>query len=398
MKLIEPLVAWKDEMTALRRDIHAHPELAYEEVRTSDVVAKNLESWGIPVHRGLGITGIVGTIKGRNENGKAVGLRADMDALPMQETNTFEHASKHEGKMHACGHDGHTAMLLTAARYLAENRDFDGTIYVIFQPAEEGFSGAKRMIDDGLFEKFPMQAVFGLHNWPGMPAGTFGIVPGPIMGGSNLFKITLEGKGAHAAMPNLGHDPIMAAVQLAQSLQTTITRNLDPLDPAVLSITQIHSGTADNVIPDNAELRGTVRTLSEEALDLIERRMAEITDLTAQAFNCQSNFVFSRKYPPTINHANEAALCVEVAKSIVGPENVDQTIRPSMGAEDFAFMLKAKPGCYVWLGNGDGDHRSKGHGLGPCTLHNGSYDFNDNLLPIGASYWVELAKRWLAKT
>ncbi|HBT32626.1 MAG TPA: amidohydrolase, partial [Pusillimonas sp.] len=237
-----------------------------------------------------------------------------------------------------------------------------------------------------------------LHNWPGMPAGTFGIVPGPIMGGSNLFRITLEGKGAHAAMPNLGHDPIMAAVQLAQSLQTTITRNLDPLDPAVLSITQIHSGTADNVIPDNAELRGTVRTLSEEALDLLERRMAEITDLTAQAFNCKSNFEFARKYPPTINHAKEAELCAEVARAIVGPENVDQTIRPSMGAEDFAFMLKAKPGCYVWLGNGDGDHRSKGHGLGPCTLHNGSYDFNDNLLPIGASYWVELAKRWLAKT
>lgn len=398
MKLIEPLIAWESEMTSLRRDIHAHPELAYEEVRTSDLVAQKLESWGIPVHRGLGITGVVGTISGRTDNGRSIGLRADMDALPIQENNTFSHASKHHGRMHACGHDGHTAMLLTAARYLADQRNFNGTVYVIFQPAEEGFSGAQRMIDDGLFDLFPMQAVFGMHNWPSMPAGTFGIIPGPIMSGSSFFEITLKGKGAHAAMPHLGHDPIMAAVQLAQSLQTTITRNLNPLDPAVLSITQIHSGTADNVIPDNANIRGTVRTLSEETLDLIERRMAEITDFTAQAFDCESTFVFSRKYPPTINHANEAAFCAEVATAIVGEQNVDQTIRPSMGAEDFAFMLKARPGCYVWLGNGDGDHRQKGHGLGPCTLHNSSYDFNDDLLPIGASYWVELAERWLAST
>jgi hippurate hydrolase len=319
-----------------------------------------------------------------------------MDALPMQETNTFEHASQHDGKMHACGHDGHTAMLLAAARYLAQHRDFDGTVHVIFQPAEEGSGGARKMIEDGLFKLFPMQAVFGMHNWPNMPVGTFGIIPGPIMGGSNTFEIILDGKGAHAAMPNLGHDPIMAAVQLAQSLQTTITRNLDPLDPAVLSITQIHSGTADNVIPDRAELRGTVRTLSESALDLIEHRMSEITYLTAQAFNCKATFTFSRNYPPTVNHAAEAALCVEAARTVVGDEKVDQTIRPSMGAEDFAFMLKEKPGCYVWIGNGNGDHRSHGHGLGPCTLHNGSYDFNDDLIPIGASYWVELARRWLS--
>jgi hippurate hydrolase len=396
MKLVEPLLDWQSEIMAVRRDIHAHPELAYEEFRTADLVARLLESWGIEVHRGLGITGVVGTIAGRSNNGRAVGLRADMDALPMQETNTFEHASQHDGKMHACGHDGHTAMLLAAARYLAQHRDFDGTVHVIFQPAEEGSGGARKMIEDGLFKLFPMQAVFGMHNWPNMPVGTFGIIPGPIMGGSNTFEIILDGKGAHAAMPNLGHDPIMAAVQLAQSLQTTITRNLDPLDPAVLSITQIHSGTADNVIPDRAELRGTVRTLSESALDLIEHRMSEITYLTAQAFNCKATFTFSRNYPPTVNHAAEAALCVEAARTVVGDEKVDQTIRPSMGAEDFAFMLKEKPGCYVWIGNGNGDHRSHGHGLGPCTLHNGSYDFNDDLIPIGASYWVELARRWLS--
>lgn len=394
MKLVEPLVSWQPEIAAIRRDIHAHPELAYEEFRTADVVAEQLSSWGIPVHRGLGVTGVVGTIAG-NRPGKAVGLRADMDALPMQETNSFAHASKHSGKMHACGHDGHTAMLLAAARYLAQSRDFPGTVYVIFQPAEEGFSGAKRMIDDGLFDQFPMDAVFGMHNWPGMPAGSFGVIPGPIMGGSNNFEVTIQGKGAHAAMPNLGHDPIMAAVQIVQSLQTTITRNLDPLDPAVLSVTQIHGGTADNVIPDTTEIRGTVRTLSEAALDLIEQRMDDIIRHTAEAFNCTSNFVFARKYPPTVNHPAEAALCADVARDIVGDAMVFQDIRPSMGAEDFAFMLKEKPGCYVWIGNGDGDHRTKGHGLGPCTLHNGSYDFNDNLLPIGASYWVELACRWL---
>src|SRR5690606_37637854 len=264
MKLAEPIVGWQSEIAAIRRDIHAHPELAYEEVRTADLVAGKLESWGIPVHRGLGVTGVVGTIKGNADSKRALGLRADMDALPMQEANTFDHASKHPGKMHACGHDGHTAMLLGAARYLAGHRDFAGTVYVIFQPAEEGFSGAQAMIDDGLFTLFPMDAVFGMHNWPGMEAGTFGVVAGPIMASSNTFEIRLEGKGAHGAMPHLGVDPVMAAVQLAQSLQTIVTRDRNPLDPAVLSITQIHSGSADNVIPNDAVLRGTVRTFSDQ--------------------------------------------------------------------------------------------------------------------------------------
>lgn len=397
MKLAEPIVGWKSEITAIRRDIHAHPELAYEEVRTADIVAERLESWGIPTHRGLGVTGVVGTIHGKTQNGRALGLRADMDALPMQEANTFAHASQNPGKMHACGHDGHTAMLLGAARYLAEHRDFDGTVYVIFQPAEEGFGGAKAMIDDGLFSMFPMDAVFGMHNWPGLPVGSFGVMPGPMMASSNTFEIRLEGKGAHAAMPNLGVDPVMAAVQLAQSFQTIITRDRDPLEPAVLSVTQIHSGSADNVIPNDAVLRGTVRTFSDEALDLIERRMAEITQHTSQALNCTSDFAFHRKYPPTVNDAESAAFCVDVLKDIVGLENINTSLRPSMGAEDFSFMLNEKPGCYVWIGNGQGDHRTQGHGLGPCMLHNGSYDFNDDLIPLGGTYWVELAKAWLAK-
>ncbi|WP_442596203.1 M20 aminoacylase family protein [Parapusillimonas sp. JC17] len=397
MKLTEPILEWKSEITAIRRDLHAHPELAYEEVRTADVVAQKLESWGIPVHKGLGVTGVVGTIHGRTQNGKAIGLRADMDALPMQELNTFEHASRHPGKMHACGHDGHTAMLLAAARYLAEHRDFDGTVHVIFQPAEEGFGGAKAMIDDGLFTRFPMDAVFGMHNWPGMAVGSFGLVAGPIMASSNTFEIGIEGKGAHGGMPHLGVDPVMAAVQLAQSLQTIVTRNRNPLEPAVLSITQIHSGSADNVIPNDAVLRGTVRTFSEDMLDLIENRMKEIAEHTAHALGCKADFKFQRKYPPTVNHAKEAGLCAQVLEGIVGKENVNASVQPSMGAEDFAFMLKEKPGCYVWIGNGQGDHRVAGHGLGPCMLHNGSYDFNDDLIPLGATYWVELAKHWLAQ-
>lgn len=396
MKLIEPIVTWQSEIVALRRDIHAHPELAFEEQRTADLVARQLESWGIPVHRGLGVTGVVGTIHGRSQNGTAVGLRADMDALPMDEVNTFEHASKNPGKMHACGHDGHTAMLLAAARYLAEHRDFDGTVYVIFQPAEEGFAGAKAMIDDGLFRLFPMQGVFGMHNWPSLAEGQFAVTSGPVMASSNTFEIRLEGKGAHAAMPHLGIDPVMAAVQLAQTLQTVITRNSNPLDPVVLSITQIHSGSADNVIPNHAVLRGTVRTFSNQALDLIEARMAEVTEHTSKALNCSARFTFDRRYPPTVNDPAQTEFCARVLEGIIGRDNVITDLPPSMGSEDFAFMLEEVPGSYLWIGNGDGSHRDGGHGMGPCTLHNGSYDFNDNIIPLGASFWVELARQWLA--
>lgn len=396
MNLAEPIVRWQDEIARIRRDIHQHPELAYEEVRTAELVAKQLESWGIPVVRNVGVTGVVGTIKGRSDNGRAVGLRADMDALPMQELNTFGHASRHEGKMHACGHDGHTAMLLAAARLLAESRDFDGTVYVIFQPAEEGHGGAKAMIDDGLFERFPMGAVFGMHNWPGMPVGSFGLTAGPIMASSNTFGIHIEGKGAHGAMPHLGADPVMAAVQIAQALQTIITRNRDPLDPAVLSVTQIHAGSADNVIPTDAMVRGTVRTFADSVLDLIEARMKAVCEQTAAALDCEATLKFKRQYPPTVNSPAETEFCAEVMDSIVGADKVVRDIKPSMGAEDFSFMLQHKPGCYVWIGNGQGEHRDAGHGAGPCMLHNGSYDFNDALIPLGGTYWVELARRWLA--
>jgi len=398
MKLLEPLTAWQDEMRRIRRDLHAHPELMYEERRTSDVVAGALREWGIEVHRGLGGTGVVGILRGRDDGaGRALGLRADMDALPVPEANTFAHASRHPGKMHACGHDGHTAMLLAASRYLARHRDFSGTVYAIFQPAEEGGAGARRMIDEGLFERFPMQAVFGMHNWPGMPAGSFGLTPGPIMASSNEFRVTVRGKGSHAGMPHLGIDPVMAAVQLAQALQLIITRNRDPLDAAVLSITQIHAGQADNVVPNEAVLRGTVRTFTLDVLDLIERRMEETVRHVCTALGCEAGFEFVRNYPPTINHPAETALCAEVLRELAGPDRVDAAVRPSMGAEDFAFMLQEKPGCYVWIGNGEGGHRDAGHGIGPCMLHNASYDFNDDILPLGATYWVRLAQRWLAQ-
>lgn len=394
MKLLEPFLDWQKDIQSIRRDIHAHPELAYEEHRTADIVARCLEQWGIPIHRGMGGTGVVGIISGKGESDRAIGLRADMDALPMQEVNTFDHASTHQGKMHACGHDGHTAMLLNAARYLALHRNFDGTVYVIFQPAEEGGAGAKKMIEDGLFERFPMEAVFGMHNWHNMPVGSFGVTPGPIMASSNTFQILIKGKGAHGGMPNLGVDPVMAAVQLAQSLQTIVTRNRNPLDAAVLSITQIHTGSADNVIPAEAVMRGTVRTFTLETLDLIERRMKEISELTGAALGCEVEFLFNRNYPPTINHPKETAFCVKVMRDIVGHDQVNDHVQPTMGAEDFAFMLQEKPGCYVWIGNGLGDHRLPGHGMGPCMLHNGSYDFNDELLPLGATYWVKIAEEW----
>ncbi|MFJ2989462.1 M20 aminoacylase family protein [Collimonas sp. NPDC087041] len=394
MNLIDPIIGFQAELQAIRRDLHAHPELSYEEQRTSDVVARKLTEWQIPILRGLGVTGVVGIVKNGNSD-RAIGLRADMDALPMQELNTFAHASQHQGKMHACGHDGHTAMLLGAAHHLAQHRNFDGTVYLIFQPAEEGGRGAQRMIDDGLFEKCPMEAVFGMHNWPGAAAGSFGVKPGPMMASSNEFEVIVKGKGSHAAQPHKSIDPVMVAVQIAQSWQTVVSRNINPNDPAVLSVTQIHSGSATNVIPDEATLIGTVRTFSVAVLDTIETRMREIAQHTAAAFDAEVEFRFHRNYPPLVNHAKETAFAVEVLQAMVGADNVNAQVEPTMGAEDFAFMLENKPGCYVFIGNGDGDHRAGGHGLGPCNLHNGSYDFNDDLLPIGASYWVNLAEAYL---
>jgi amidohydrolase len=391
MKLVEPILAFQSELQQIRRDLHAHPELCYEEQRTADVVAARLTEWGIPIVRGLGVTGVVGIIK-NGHSPRAIGLRADMDALPMQEANDFAHASRHAGKMHACGHDGHTAMLLGAAHYLATHRNFDGTVYLIFQPAEEGGGGARRMMEDGLFEQFPMDAVYGMHNWPGLAAGSFGVVAGPMMASSNEFRVVVKGKGAHAAQPHRGVDPVMVAVQVAQAWQNIISRERNPLDTAVLSITQIHAGSATNVIPDEAVLIGTVRTFTTGVLDLIERRMNEVANGIAAGFNATIDFSFNRNYPPLVNHAAQTAFAVEAMKAVVGEERVDTSVEPTMGAEDFAYMLQEKPGCYVFLGNGEGDHRAGGHGLGPCQLHNASYDFNDQLLPIGASYWVKLAE------
>jgi amidohydrolase len=381
MKLIPEIQAAHGEIQTLRRTIHAHPELRYEETQTSDLVAKSLSDWGIEVHRGLGKTGVVGVLK-RGNSKRSIGLRADMDALPIQELNSFEHRSRHQGKMHACGHDGHTAMLLGAARHLAKHGEFDGTIVFIFQPAEEGGAGAQAMIDDGLFTKFPVDAVFGIHNWPAS---------------SNEFRIEITGVGAHAAMPHNGRDPVFTAVQIANGLQGIITRNKKPLDTGVLSITQIHAGDAVNVVPDKAWIAGTVRTFTTETLDLIETRMRKIAENTAAAYDCSVNIVFHRNYPPTINSSEETRFAASVMKEVVGAENVDDAVEPTMGAEDFSFMLLAKPGCYAFLGNGMGGHRDAGHGAGPCMLHNASYDFNDELLPVGSTYWVKLAQKFLAQ-
>ena len=396
MNLLDPIVQFQADIREIRRDLHAHPELRFEEQRTSQVVAENLEKWGIPVIRGLGGTGVVGTIQGRGPGG-SIGLRADMDALPLQESNSFGHRSKIDGRMHACGHDGHTAMLLGAARYLAKHRNFDGTVYVIFQPAEEGGAGAQRMIEDGLFDRFPCDAVFGMHNWPGMPVGRFGVRPGPMMASSNEFEITVFGKGAHAALPHLGVDPVIVATHLVQAFQTIVSRNRKPIDAAVLSVTQIHVGDASNIIADTASIGGTVRTFSLEVLDLIENAMRRIVETLPAAFEARAEMRFDRSYPPTVNHAFEAELVATVLDEIVGPQNVLRDIEPVMGAEDFSFMLLKRPGAYLFIGNGDGVHRDQGHGLGPCTLHNPSYDFNDDLLPIGATVWARLAELYLAK-
>ncbi|MET0334399.1 MAG: M20 aminoacylase family protein [Rhizobacter sp.] len=399
MQLIESILADAATVTALRRDIHAHPELCFEEKRTSDVIAKALTDWGIPIHRGLGTTGVVGIVKGtRGNSTRAVGLRADIDALPITEHNTFAHASQHPGRMHACGHDGHTAMLLAAAKHFSndKNRDFDGTVYLVFQPAEEGGGGAREMIKDGIFERFPMEAIFGAHNWPGMAVGQFALKNGPCFASSNEFKIVIRGKGSHAAMPDLGIDPLPVAAQLILGFQTIVSRNKRPIDPGVISVTIVNAGEATNVVPDSCTIEGTVRTFTLELLDLFEQRMKEMAEHTCAAFGAECEFEFVRNYPPTINHPAETEFARRVMGEVVGPENV-QEFEPTMGAEDFSYFLQAKPGCYFLIGNGDGSHRVGGHGLGPCMLHNPSYDFNDDLIPLGATLWVRLAQQWLAQ-
>ncbi len=374
------------ELTALRRDIHAHPELAFDEYRTSDIVAAELSRYGLEVHRGLARTGVVGVLKAGTSS-RMIGLRADMDALPLAELNEFPHHSKHPGKMHACGHDGHTAMLLGAARHLAANPDFDGTVVFIFQPAEESEGGAAVMIEDGLFEKFPVDAVFGLHNWPGIPVGEMMVMPGPVMAGTCGFEIKVRGHGCHAAMPHQGIDPIVTGSQLVQALQTVVSRTLHPCDAAVVSVTQFHAGEAWNIIPEEVLMRGTIRTFKREVQESVERAIERLCSGIAAANGAQISISFEHRYPPTVNSANEAKFCQQVAAGIFGEDKVLTDILPSMGAEDFSYMLQEKPGCYVWLGNGPG--------TGGCTLHNPHYDFNDELLRLGISYWAQLVRRAL---
>jgi len=376
------------ELTALRRDIHAHPELAFNENRTADIVARELERYGLEVHRGIAKTGVVGVLRAGTSS-RMLGLRADMDALPLCELNEFPHHSKHQGKMHACGHDGHTAMLLGAARYLADNPDFDGIAVFIFQPAEESEGGAAVMIEDGLFERFPVEAVFGLHNWPGIPVGQMMAMPGPVMAGTCAFEISVRGHGCHAAMPHQGIDAIVTGSQLVQALQTVVSRTLHPCESAVVSVTQFHAGEAWNIIPEEVILRGTIRTFKPEIQEAVERAIERLCSGIAAANGAQINVHFDHRYPPTVNSPAEAKFCQQVAAEVFGADKVLTDILPSMGAEDFAYMLNEKPGCYVWLGNGPG--------TGGCTLHNPHYDFNDELLTLGASYWVNLVRRWLPR-
>ena len=375
------------EWVALRRDLHAHPELAFQERRTSEVVAQRLAGAGIDVHRGIGGTGVVGVLR-RGNSADAIALRADMDALPLAEENDFAHRSRHAGRMHACGHDGHTAMLLAAADYLAAGGHFDGTVVFVFQPAEEGDGGAPAMIADGLFEQFPVRAIYGLHNWPGLPAGHLAVHPGSAMASSDTFDIELEGRGAHAAMPHQGADPVVAAAQLVTALQTLVSRETDPLDSAVLSLTRLRAGgEAYNIIPGSVTLGGTVRAFTPTVRDRLQAGVTRVADGIASAHGMRARTQYRRGYPPTVNDAEHARRCERAARTALGDAQVRMDLRPSMGAEDFAYFLEAKPGCYVWLGNGEGAEGGR--------LHHPRYDFNDAVLPTGVAFWVGLVKQEL---
>jgi hippurate hydrolase len=381
---------------ALRRDIHMHPELGFEEHRTSQIVADKLREWGIEVHTGIAGTGVVGVL--RNGSGKrTIGLRADLDALPLQEENHFAHRSRHDGRMHACGHDGHTTMLLAAAWHLAQARDFAGTVNFIFQPAEEmGKAGALKMIQDGLFERFPCEAVFALHNFR-VATGSFATNPGALMASSNTWKVALHGRGTHASQPHTGIDPVAAVIDLGQQLQTLVPKVIASTERALLAVTQLQGSGAPNVIPDEAWVGGTVRTFSVEATDKIEAGLRRLAEGIAQAHGCRAEITFRRASPPVVNHPAEAAFAAGVMRDVVGADRVDDQFPAVMAAEDFAHMLRAKPGCYAFIGNGDGGHRLPDHGPGPCIIHNTSFDFNDEIIPIGASYFVRLAQKWLAQ-
>jgi amidohydrolase len=389
MPIVNRIADFLPELAAWRQEIHAHPETAFEEKRTGDFVAARLRDFGIEVHRGLAGTGVVGTLAGRHPGGRAIALRADMDALHIHEKNAVAYASTAPGKMHACGHDGHTTMLLGAARYLAETRNFAGTVHFIFQPAEENEGGGRVMVEDGLFERFPVEAVYGMHNWPGMAAGKFATRPGAMMASFDIFEIIVKGKGGHAALPHLGVDPVIAAAQIATGLQTIASRTINPLESAVVSVTQIHGGDTWNVIPDEVVLRGTARSFKPAVQKAIEAGIRRIAEGVAAAMGAGVELRYERRYPPTVNSPAETATALGIAAEIVGASNVDGDLQPTMGSEDFAFMLQAKPGCYVFIGNGTGDKAT--------GLHNPHYDFNDEILPIGASYWARLVERVLDK-
>ena len=377
--------SYTEDLTAIRRDIHKHPEMAYEENRTADIVAGLLEEWALEVHRGLGKTGVVGTLR-RGGSNRAIGLRADMDALYIQEKNSFDHCSIHDGKMHACGHDGHTTMLLGAARYLSKNSEIDGTINFIFQPAEEGLAGAKAMIDDGLFDKFPCDAIYGLHNMPGIEKGHIGVRSGAILAASDRWTTVFKGSGGHGSMPHQGTDPTIAAAQFILAVQTIVSRNNDPLDTAVISLGHLAGGDpgALNIIPSEVKIGGTARSFTKKAQELIERRIPEIATAIAAAHDCTVEATYRRGYPATVNDVEQTAISVKAAEAAVGSAQVDPNINPLPGGEDFAFMLQERPGCYAFIGNGlqSGDE----------FVHAPRYDFNDDIIANGVSYWVEVAK------
>ena len=378
------------ELTEVRRDLHAHPELGFEEHRTARVVCERLTALGIEHHAGVGRTGIVAVIHGREDNGRCVGLRADMDALPLQEETDVPYKSRYDGRMHGCGHDGHTTMLLAAARYLHDKRNFDGTVNLIFQPGEEGHAGAKAMIDDGLFTRFPCDSVFALHNWPALAPGRIGITPGPAMAAADRVEITIDGRGGHGAHPHLAVDPVLVAAHIITAAQSIVSRNVNPLDTAVMSLCSMQAGNpgAMSVIPSHAKLVGTVRTFRPAVQDMIEQRLGELVQSIAAAFGATASVQYERVYPPTINHDVEAELAASVAESLVGPDNVVRNLPPSMGAEDFSFMLQAKPGAFARLGQGGAE--------GGCFLHNSRYDFNDAVIPLGGAFLAAIAQRALA--
>ena len=384
------LQAQADEFIAVRRDIHKHPEMGYKEYRTSDLVAEQLEKWGYAVTRGLGGTGVVGQLK-RGTGGKAIGLRADMDALPIDEATGLPYASCNTGIMHACGHDGHTAMLLAAAKHIAQKASFSGTVNLIFQPAEEGLGGAKKMMDDGLFSQFPCDAVFGMHNMPGHPQGHLLMRDGAAMASSDNVTITVEGTGGHGAVPHRSADPVVAASAIVMGLQSIVARNVDPQEMAVITVGAFNAGIANNVIPQSATLRLSVRALNRDVRELLEKRITDLVHAQAQSYNVRAHIDYKRGYPVLVNHVAETDFVQQVAEELVGKERVTRNPRALTGSEDFAFMLEEVPGCYLLIGNGDGS----GDGHGACMVHNPGYDFNDDNVAVGSAFWSLLVERYL---